>query len=124
MQLRFHRSDWQTLRQSDDYSFSGSRTSYADWNKATALLAGATVWGTAPEGNDPTDPTDPTDPPGEGGQTLFDDFDYTSHTDPALAAHGWSVRGNSGGPGVPGATWDPPPAPPPPPPTRKCSPGA
>ncbi len=107
MQLRFHRSDWQTLRQSDDYSFGGDRTSYTDWHKVTAQLAGATVWGTAPEGDAPTDPTDPTDPPGEGGQTLFDDFAYTSHTDPALSAHGWSVRANPGGPGVPGATWDP-----------------
>ncbi|MFC7993457.1 cellulose binding domain-containing protein [Streptomyces pilosus] len=104
MQLRFHRSDWQTLRQSDDYSFGGDRTSYTDWPRVTAQLAGATVWGTAPEGNDPTDPTDP---PGEGGQTLFDDFDYASHTDPDLSAHGWSVRSNAGGPGVPGATWDP-----------------
>ncbi|MFE2280577.1 cellulose binding domain-containing protein [Streptomyces sp. NPDC059454] len=100
MQLRFHRSDWQTLRQNDDYSFNGAQTSYADWNKVTARLAGATVWGTAPEGDDPTDP------PG-GGQTLFDDFAYTSHTDPAISAHGWNVRSNSGGPGVPGATWDP-----------------
>ncbi|MFJ5776990.1 cellulose binding domain-containing protein [Streptomyces sp. NPDC093094] len=107
MQLRFHRSSWQPLIQSDDYSFDGTRTSYADFTKVTAQLAGTTVWGTAPEGNDPTDPTDPpTDPPG-GGQTLFDDFSYTSHTDPALAAHGWNVRSNSGGPGVPGATWDP-----------------
>jgi len=106
MQLRFHQSSWQTLRQSDDYSFDGTRTSYADWNKVTARLAGATVWGTAPEGDDPTDPTDPTDPPG-GGQTLFDDFAYTSHTDPAISAHGWNVRSNSGGPGVPGAAWDP-----------------
>jgi hypothetical protein len=38
---------------------------------------------------------------------LFDDFAYTSHTDSALTAHGWQVRGNSGGPGVPGATWAP-----------------
>ncbi|MFI8191515.1 cellulose binding domain-containing protein [Streptomyces sp. NPDC085946] len=106
MQLRFHRSDWQTLRQSDDYSFGAAQTSYADWNKVTARLAGSTVWGTAPADDDPTDPTDPTDPPG-GGQTLFDDFTYTSHTDPALSAHGWNVRSNSGGPGVPGATWDP-----------------
>ncbi|GAA5005188.1 cellulose binding domain-containing protein [Streptomyces siamensis] len=106
MQLRFYQSTWQTLTQADDYSFNSSLTSYADWNKVTAQLAGSTVWGTAPEGNDPTDPTDPTDPPG-GGQTLFDDFAYTSHTDPALAAHGWNVRSNSGGPGVPNATWDP-----------------
>lgn len=48
----------------------------------------------------------PTDPPG-GGQSLFDDFNYASYTDPAIAAHGWNVRSNSRGPGVPGATWDP-----------------
>ncbi|MER5582612.1 cellulose binding domain-containing protein [Streptomyces asoensis] len=106
MQLRFYQANWQTLRQSDDYSFNGGQTSYADWNKVTAQLSGATVWGTAPAGDDPTDPTDPTDPPG-GGQTLFDDFSYTSHTDPAIAAHGWNIRSDSGGPGVPGATWDP-----------------
>ncbi|GHH94281.1 cellulose binding domain-containing protein [Streptomyces capillispiralis] len=103
MQLRFHRTNWQTLRQSDDYSFNGTQTSYADWNKVTARLSDATVWGTAPEGNGSTDPTDPP----AGGQALFDDFSYTSHTDPAISAHGWSVRANSGGPGVPGATWDP-----------------
>lgn len=39
--------------------------------------------------------------------TLFDDFDYTDHTDPQIAAHGWSIRSNSGGPGVPGASWAP-----------------
>ena len=43
----------------------------------------------------------------EEGDALFDDFNYTSHTDPAIAAHGWYVRANSGGPGVPGATWAP-----------------
>jgi hypothetical protein len=104
MQLRFYQSSWQSVNQADDYSFNGAQTSYADWNKVTAQLAGATVWGTAPEGNDPTDP--PTDPPG-GGQSLFDDFTYSSYTDPAISAHGWNVRSNSGGPGVPGATWDP-----------------
>jgi hypothetical protein len=104
LQLRFYQSNWQTLNQSDDYSFNATRTSYTDWTKVTAQLAGSTVWGTAPEGNDPTDPTDP---PTGGGQTLFDDFSYTSATDPTVSAHGWNVRSNSGGPGVPGATWDP-----------------
>ncbi|MFG2310488.1 cellulose binding domain-containing protein [Streptomyces sp. NPDC048566] len=106
MQLRFYQANWQTLNQADDYSFNGAQTAYADWNKVTAQLAGATVWGTAPDGNDPTDPTDPTDPPGDG-RTLFDDFSYSSSGDPAISAHGWNVRSNSGGPGVPGATWDP-----------------
>ncbi|MEV7729714.1 cellulose binding domain-containing protein [Streptomyces sp. NPDC087917] len=115
MQLRFHRADWQTLNQSDDYSFAPALTAYADAAKVTAQLAGSTVWGTAPGGNTPDpDPTPtPTGPtptptdPGPSGATLFDDFAYTSHTDPAIAAHGWSVRSNAGGPGVPGATWAP-----------------
>ncbi|WP_261720430.1 cellulose binding domain-containing protein [Streptomyces sp. FZ201] len=106
MQLRFYQSNWQRLTQSDDYSFNGGQTGYADWTKVTAQLGGAHVWGTAPDGNEPTDPPTPTDPPGDG-KTLFDDFNYSSHTDPALSSHGWSVRSNSGGPGVPGATWDP-----------------
>ncbi|MFK0125779.1 cellulose binding domain-containing protein [Streptomyces nigra] len=104
MQLRFHRADWQTLRQSDDYSFGAAQTSYADWAKVTASVAGSTVWGTSPGGDDPTDP--PTDPP-EGGQSLFDDFDYSTSSDPRISANGWNVRSNAGGPGVPGATWSP-----------------
>jgi hypothetical protein len=38
---------------------------------------------------------------------LFDDFAYSSRTDPALGQRGWSVRGQAGGPGVPGASWSP-----------------
>jgi hypothetical protein len=36
---------------------------------------------------------------------LFDDFSYSSRTDPALSQRGWSIRGQAGGPGVPGASW-------------------
>jgi len=36
---------------------------------------------------------------------MFDDFTYTSSSDPAIAARGWTVRTNAGGPGVPGASW-------------------
>ncbi|MEU4266781.1 cellulose binding domain-containing protein [Streptomyces sp. NPDC026092] len=108
MQLRFHRSNWQPLNQSDDYSFGPTQTTYANWSKVTATVGGVQVWGTAPAGNEPTPtPTDPTTPPPTGGAALFDDFDYTGHTDPSIAAHGWSVRSNSGGPGVPGAGWAP-----------------
>lgn len=113
MQLRFHRADWQTLNQSDDYSFDAARTAYGDFTKVTAQVAGSTVWGTAPGGNTPDPEPSPTGPtpnptdPGPSGATLFDDFNYASHTDPAIAAHGWSVRSNAGGPGVPGATWAP-----------------
>ncbi|MEU3733889.1 cellulose binding domain-containing protein [Streptomyces sp. NPDC033538] len=106
MQLRFHQSNWQTLRQSDDYSFNAGQTVYGDSTKVTATRAGSLVWGTAPAGNTPTDPPPTTPPPGGPG-SLWDDFTYTSHTDPKISANGWSVRSNSGGPGVPGATWDP-----------------
>lgn len=108
MQLRFYQSSWQTLNQSDDYSFGASQTSYGDWSKITAQLAGNTLWGTAPAGNEPTDP--PTDPPSDppaDGATLFDDFNYSGYSDPRISANGWNVRSNSGGPGVPGATWAP-----------------
>ncbi|HET6737786.1 MAG TPA: glycoside hydrolase family 16 protein [Kribbella sp.] len=36
---------------------------------------------------------------------LFDDFQYDSATDPALADHGWNARSEMGGPGVPGTAW-------------------
>ncbi|MEU9556446.1 cellulose binding domain-containing protein [Streptomyces fumanus] len=104
LQLRFHQSTWQPLRQSDDYSFGAAQTAYGDWTKVTATRAGTLVWGEAPAGNTPTDP--PTTPP-PGSGTLWDDFGYTSYNDPRISANGWSVRANSGGPGVPGATWDP-----------------
>ncbi|GLF99563.1 cellulose binding domain-containing protein [Streptomyces yaizuensis] len=98
IRLRFHRGDWKPLRQSDDHSFAAERTTYADWDRVTAHLAGATVWGTAPGGG-------PVDPP--PGAALFDDFAYTAHDDPRLAARGWALRSWPGGPGVPGATWSP-----------------
>lgn len=114
MQLRFYRSDWQTLTQSDDYSFNGSQTAYADAPSVTVQEDGAVVWGTAPAGNDPTTPptTPPPTSPGDGGgtpdgPTLFDDFSYASSSDPAVQQHGWTVKSGQGGPGVAGATWSP-----------------
>ncbi|WP_277441386.1 cellulose binding domain-containing protein [Streptomyces sp. SPB162] len=113
MQLRFYRSNWATLRQSDDYSFNGAQTSYANWSKITVQRNGAVLWGTAPAGNDPTPPptdpptTPPTTPPNGNGPALFDDFNYTSSSDPLVQQHGWTVKSGQGGPGVPGATWSP-----------------
>ncbi|GAA1618962.1 ricin-type beta-trefoil lectin domain protein [Actinoplanes couchii] len=40
-----------------------------------------------------------------GCGVLFDDFDYSSRTDAALGQRGWSIRSNTGGPGVSGARW-------------------
>src|SRR5687767_6489454 len=39
------------------------------------------------------------------GQTLFDDFQYTSSADARLRQRGWDVRSGGGGPGV--GSWDP-----------------
>jgi hypothetical protein len=110
LQLRFYRADWQTLTQSDDYSFNGAQTSYANWSKVTVQKGGAVLWGTAPAGNDPTSPptTPPTTPPTDpNAPALFDDFSYTTSSDPAIQQHGWTVKSGQGGPGVAGATWSP-----------------
>ncbi|GAA2746844.1 cellulose binding domain-containing protein [Kitasatospora cinereorecta] len=114
MQLRFYRSDWQTLTQSDDYSFGADRTTYADWNRVTLQEGSTLIWGTAPAGNDPSpspspspSPTGSTPPPDPHAAALFDDFRYTSSSDPAVQQHGWTVKSGQGGPGVPGATWSP-----------------
>ncbi|MET8866981.1 cellulose binding domain-containing protein [Nonomuraea sp. NPDC004580] len=104
MQLRFYRADWQSFQQSDDYSY-GPNTSYADWDKVTVHVDGRLAWGT-PTGSEPDPDPDPDPDPGATGE-LFDDFTYTSSTDPRLAQRGWTVRSASGGPGVPGATWSP-----------------
>ncbi|MFC4586751.1 cellulose binding domain-containing protein [Sphaerisporangium corydalis] len=105
LQLRFYRADWQTTRQSDDYSFDAAHTAYGDWAKVTVHQNGALVWGTAPTGaGDPTPTPTPTPPTGNAG-VVFDDFTYTGADDPAIAAHKWTVRTNAGGPGVPGASW-------------------
>ncbi len=38
-------------------------------------------------------------------KVLFDDFAYSSHSDPALASQGWTVRTGGGNPGPSGASW-------------------
>jgi len=115
MQLRFYRADWQTIRQSDDYSFGPARTTYGDWDKVTVYQGGTLVWGTPPAGvTDPSPSPSPTASPstspspggpGGGSGVVFDDFAYASSSDPQITAHHWTVRTNSGGPGVPGASW-------------------
>ncbi|WP_029291552.1 cellulose binding domain-containing protein [Cellulomonas sp. HZM] len=107
LQLRYYRSDWQRITQSDDYSY-GAQSSYVDWSKVAVLLDGNLVWGTPPTGGTPTTtptPTQtPTTPPGGAG-VVFDDFSYTDANDASIAAHHWTIRENAGGPGIPGASW-------------------
>src|SRR5687768_8034858 len=42
---------------------------------------------------------------GPGSGRMFDDFNYAGPTDPNLVKHDWTARAESGGPGIPGATW-------------------
>lgn len=48
IQLRVHHSDWSNLNESNDYSYDGTKTSFAQWNKVTAHIGGAVAWGVAP----------------------------------------------------------------------------
>ncbi|GEA86654.1 glycoside hydrolase family 16 protein [Cellulomonas cellasea] len=73
---------------------------------ATLLTAppAASAPAAAPAGPVAQSPGARTAVPGGCGQ-LFDDFAYTSSTDPALRSRGWTVRTGAGGPGVSGNTW-------------------
>ncbi len=48
LQVRFSKSDWTNYIQTDDYSYQGTGTSYADSDKITAYLAGNLQWGIEP----------------------------------------------------------------------------
>ncbi|MGZ3144707.1 cellulose binding domain-containing protein [Lentzea chajnantorensis] len=107
LQLRFYRSNWSRIVQSDDYSYRADST-YSAWNRVTVHRGGTLLWGTPPGGTGPTTSTTTTTPSNPGsGPALFDDFNYSSSGDSRIAQRGWTVRSGGGGPGVPGATWDP-----------------
>ncbi len=48
MQLRFHYSDWSNFNESNDYSYNGGQTSFADWDQVTLYENGTQVWGNQP----------------------------------------------------------------------------
>jgi hypothetical protein len=104
LQLRFYRTNWGPITQSDDYSFRGEST-YSAWSKVTVHRGGALLWGTPPGGSPPTSTT--SNPPDPNGPKMFDDFSYSSSSDSRISQRGWTVRSGGGGPGVPGAEWDP-----------------
>ncbi|HDQ25557.1 MAG TPA: hypothetical protein ENN43_02290, partial [bacterium] len=45
--LRFHKSDWSNMTQSNDWSYTNSQ-SWQSWTKATAYYSGSLVWGQEP----------------------------------------------------------------------------
>ncbi|WP_246070398.1 lytic polysaccharide monooxygenase [Paenibacillus kobensis] len=48
IQVRLAKADWSNFNESNDYSYDGTKTAYADWNKVTATQGGTLVWGTTP----------------------------------------------------------------------------
>ncbi|WP_261807985.1 glycoside hydrolase family 6 protein [Paenibacillus sp. N3.4] len=48
IQLRMSKTDWSNFNQLNDYSFDGSKTSYANWDKVTLFQNGTLVWGIQP----------------------------------------------------------------------------
>ncbi|WNS45243.1 glycoside hydrolase family 9 protein [Paenibacillus sp. MMS20-IR301] len=48
IQIRISKNDWSNYSQADDYSFVPAGTSYADWSKTTAYIAGTLQWGIEP----------------------------------------------------------------------------
>jgi hypothetical protein len=104
LQLRFYRTNWGPITQSDDYSFRGEST-YSAWSKVAVYRGSTLLWGTPPGGSPPTTTT--SSPQNPHGPKMFDDFSYTSSGDSRISQRGWTVRSGGGGPGVPGAEWDP-----------------
>ncbi len=61
IQARLNKSDWTNFNETNDYSFDGTKTAFADWSKMTLYRAGTLVWGTPPGGSSPTNtPVPPT----------------------------------------------------------------
>jgi|GEM_PF-326298 len=48
IQIRISKSDWSNFNENNDYSFDGTKTAFADWNKVTLHQSGTLVWGIAP----------------------------------------------------------------------------
>jgi endoglucanase len=48
IQVRIAKSDWSNFSESNDYSFDGTKSAFADWNKVTLYQNGTLVWGIEP----------------------------------------------------------------------------
>lgn len=48
IQVRVNKSDWSNYNESDDYSYSGAQTNFADWDKVTLHQGNSLVWGVEP----------------------------------------------------------------------------
>jgi len=48
IQVRLSKADWSNFNESNDYSYDGTKTAYADWNKVALFQNGTLVWGVTP----------------------------------------------------------------------------
>ncbi|WP_339158526.1 endo-1,4-beta-xylanase [Paenibacillus sp. FSL W8-0186] len=48
IQLRMSKTDWSNFNEENDYSFDGTKTAFADWDRVVLYQNGQIVWGTAP----------------------------------------------------------------------------
>ncbi|MFC5472327.1 cellulose binding domain-containing protein, partial [Cohnella suwonensis] len=46
--IRIAKTDWSNFNEANDYSFDGTKTAFADWNKVTLYQGGTLVWGIEP----------------------------------------------------------------------------
>ncbi len=62
VQSRIAKSDWSSYDQANDWSYGGTRSSVADWDRVTLYDGGELIWGVEPGGPAPTDTQAPTAP--------------------------------------------------------------
>jgi PKD repeat protein len=48
IQTRFNKTDWSDYNEKNDYSYDGSKTQYADWDRVTLYRNGNLIWGVEP----------------------------------------------------------------------------
>ncbi len=48
IQIRIAKSDWSNFNEANDYSFDGTKSAFADWNKVTVYQNGTLAWGIEP----------------------------------------------------------------------------
>lgn len=81
----------------------GTSYGYSLWEFQVYGTFGSSPTNTPPPTATPTRTPTPTTSP--TGGVFFDDFTYSSSSDPALTGFGWNVRSGTGGPGVAGCSW-------------------
>ncbi|MEV6109987.1 cellulose binding domain-containing protein [Streptomyces sp. NPDC051940] len=102
LELQLFRTDHKPFKQSDDWSFDGSMSTFRAFERVTAYRDGLFEWGKEPGGQSAETAAAPQAEPAVEipDSAMFDNFNYVSAKDTALFKHGWLVRTSEGGPGI------------------------